>query len=163
MKKRVYNIAKDKNRKKYVYPRMNDKGYTLIEAMISFTIFIMISISIPLVMKCFSTIKQDMVPPHYYEWNLFNESLRNELWGGRNVLVTSDKISFTLNNKRISYEKYQGSVRRRVDQKGHEVVLQSVKAFKFSPVRKGVHMDVEFEGDEKAEAALYYFSEGAVP
>ncbi len=158
MKKRVYNILMEEISKRCVSRRMNSRGYTLIEALLSFTVFFMISLSIPLVMKCFASIKQEMVPPHYYEWNLFNESLRNELWRGTDVRITPDRVSFTVQNKTISYEKYQHSIRRRVDNRGHEVVLQSVNMFSFSSIQQGVHMDVEFEDEEKAEGEFFYFS-----
>lgn len=89
---------------KSVSQRLNNNGFTLIEALLSFTVFCMISLCIPLIMKGFSTIKNDMVPPHYYEWNLFNESLRNELWRGESIVITPDKISFLVSGESISYE-----------------------------------------------------------
>ncbi|TMU85470.1 hypothetical protein FGG79_09610 [Bacillus sp. BHET2] len=159
MKKRVYNILRmGEISKRCVSQRIDSRGYTLIEALLSFTVFFMISVSMPLVMKCFASIKQEMVPPHYYEWNLFNESLRNELWSGTNVTITPDKVSFTVHNETVSYEKYQHSIRRRVNNRGHEVVLQSVNLVRFSAIQQGVHMDVEFEGAEKAEGEFFYFS-----
>ncbi|MGM0864561.1 MAG: competence type IV pilus minor pilin ComGF [Bacillota bacterium] len=143
---------------KSVFQRLNNKGYTLIEALLSFTVFCMISLCIPLIMKGFSTIKNDMVPPHYYEWNLFNESLRNELWRGENVVITPDKISFLVSGESISYEKYHQSIRRRVNNQGHEVVLQSVDSFSFASISQGVYMDLEFVGGEKVEGEFFYFS-----
>lgn len=151
---------------KSVSQRLNSQGYTLIEALLSFTVFCMISLCIPLIMKGFSTIKHDMVPPHYYEWNLFNESLRNELWRGEGVVITHDKISFMMSGESISYEKYNQSIRRRVNNRGHEVVLQSVDSFSFASIIQGVHMDLEFVGGEKVEGEFFYFSteqEGGMP
>jgi competence protein ComGF len=143
---------------KYVSQRVNNKGYTLIESLLSFTIFCMISLCIPLIMKGFSTIKNDLVPPHYYEWNLFNESLRYELWRGESVKVTPDKISFMVSGESISYEKYNHSIRRRVNNRGHEVVLQAVDSFSFASIIQGVHMDLEFVGGERVEGEFFYFS-----
>ncbi|MGE6752087.1 competence type IV pilus minor pilin ComGF [Rossellomorea sp. NPDC071047] len=159
MKKRVSNIIKETRIPvKSVSQRLNNKGYTLIEALLSFTVFCMISLCIPLIMKGFSTIKNDMVPPHYYEWNLFNESLRNELWRGESVVITPDNISFLVSGESISYEKYNQSIRRRVNNRGHEVVLQSVDSFSFASIIQGVHMELEFVGGEKVEGEFFYFS-----
>lgn len=99
-----------------------------------------------------------MVPPHYYEWNLFNESLRNELWKGESIVITPDKVSFLVSGESISYEKYNQSIRRRVNNQGHEVVLQSVDSFSFASIIQGVHMDLEFVGGEKVEGEFFYFS-----
>ncbi|MGM0853062.1 MAG: competence type IV pilus minor pilin ComGF [Bacillota bacterium] len=159
MKKRVFNIIKEvRIPVKSVSQRLNNKGYTLIEALLSLTVFCMISLCIPLIMKGFTTIKNDMVPPHYYEWNLFNESLRHELWRGQSVVITPDKISFLVSGESISYEKYNHSIRRRVNNQGHEVVLQSVDSFSFASIIQGVHMDLEFVGGEKVEGEFFYFS-----
>ncbi|WP_299738359.1 competence type IV pilus minor pilin ComGF [uncultured Rossellomorea sp.] len=159
MKKRVFIIKKEiSGLMKYVSPWVNNKGYTLIESLLSFTIFCMISLCIPLIMNGFSTIKNDLVPPHYYEWNLFNESLRYELWRGESVEITPDKISFMVNGESISYEKYNQSLRRRVNNRGHEVVLQAVDSFSFASIIQGVHLDLEFVGGERVEGEFFYFS-----
>ncbi|MCA1063370.1 ComGF family competence protein [Rossellomorea aquimaris] len=114
-------------------------------------------------MKCFHTIKSDLIPPHYYEWNLFHESLRNELWSGDSVLVTPFRISFTKGADTISYERYNDSIRRRVNDKGHEVVLQSIDSFSFSSIEEGMHMDLEFVGGEKVEGDFFYFTKEGSP
>ncbi|MFC7783360.1 competence type IV pilus minor pilin ComGF [Rossellomorea sp. GCM10028870] len=159
MKKRVFIIKKEiSGLMRYVSPWVNNKGYTLIESLLSFTIFCMISLCIPLIMNGFSTIKNDLVPPHYYEWNLFNESLRYELWRGESVEITPDKISFMVNGESISYEKYNQSLRRRVNNRGHEVVLQAVDSFSFASIIQGVHLDLEFVGGERVEGEFFYFS-----
>jgi competence protein ComGF len=159
MKKHVSTIIREvRIPMKSVSQRLNNNGFTLIEALLSFTVFCMISLCIPLIMKGFSTIKNDMVPPHYYEWNLFNESLRNELWRGESIVITPDKISFLVSGESISYEKYNQSIRRRVNNQGHEVVLQSVDSFSFASIIQGVHMDLEFVGGEKVEGEFFYFS-----
>ncbi|WP_341356586.1 competence type IV pilus minor pilin ComGF [Rossellomorea sp. y25] len=159
MKKRVFIIKKEiSGLMKYVSPWVDNKGYTLIESLLSFTIFCMISLCIPLIMNGFSTIKNDLVPPHYYEWNLFNESLRYELWRGESVEITPDKISFMVNGESISYEKYNQSLRRRVNNRGHEVVLQAVDSFSFASIIQGVHLDLEFVGGERVEGEFFYFS-----
>ncbi|TYS87552.1 hypothetical protein FZC88_16305 [Rossellomorea aquimaris] len=159
MKKHVSTIIREvRIPMKSVSQRLNNNGFTLIEVLLSFTVFCMISLCIPLIMKGFSTIKNDMVPPHYYEWNLFNESLRNEIWRGESIVITPDKISFLVSGESISYEKYNQSIRRRVNNQGHEVVLQSVDSFSFASIIQGVHMDLEFVGGEKVEGEFFYFS-----
>ncbi|QHE62149.1 hypothetical protein FHE72_14835 [Rossellomorea vietnamensis] len=143
---------------KCVSGRMDEKGFTLIETLLSFGLFCMISLSIPLMMKGFSTIEHDLVPPRYYEWNLFHESVRNELRKAKDVNVMSNQLSFVMDGETILYEKYNQSIRRRVNNKGHEIVLQSVGGFTFNVIDQGVHLDLEFEGGEKVEGNFFFFS-----
>ena len=143
---------------KYVSGRMDEKGFTLIEALLSFSLFCMISLSIPLMMKGFTTIKHGLVPPRYYEWNLFHESVRNELRNAKDVNVMTNQISFVMDGETILYEKYNQSIRRRVNNRGHEIVLQSVDEFAFNVIDQGVHLDLEFEGGEKVEGNFFSFS-----
>ena len=113
-------------------------------------------------MKGFDSIKNEMVPPYYYEWTLFTQSLKRELWSGKDIVVEPNKISFTLNDERISYEKYQQSIRRRVNDTGHEVVLQSVHFFSFSSLQQGMRVELEFLNGEKVESEFFfYFSQPA--
>jgi competence protein ComGF len=143
---------------KYVSRRMDEKGFTLIEALLSFSLFCMISLSIPLMMKGFSTIKNDLVPPRYYEWNLFYESVRNEIRKADAIEIMPQHISFVVDGETILYEKYNQSIRRRVNNRGHEIVLQAVDQFTFASIHEGVHLDLEFEGGEKVEGNFFYFS-----
>jgi competence protein ComGF len=136
----------------------DEKGFTLIEALLSFSLFCMISLSMPLMMKGFSMIKQDLVPPRYYEWNLFHESVRNELKNAKDIKVMTNQISFIIDGETILYEKYNQSIRRRVNNRGHEIVLQTVDQVAFDVINQGVHVDLEFEGGEKVEGNFFSFS-----
>jgi competence protein ComGF len=136
---------------------LNNRGFTLLDALLSFVVFSIISLSFPMIMKGMETIKTDSVPPRYYEWNLFSENLRNEMWASGNILTSPDQISFVKEGERITYERYQNSIRRRVNERGHEVVLQSIHSLTFSEVPQGVKVEVDFERGEWMESEFYYF------
>ncbi|WP_179885009.1 competence type IV pilus minor pilin ComGF [Bacillus sp. AFS015802] len=142
--------------KRYVYQRKDERGFTLIEALLNFSLFCMISFSLPFVMKGFFIIKHELVPPRYYEWNLFSESIRKELREADAVVVMPQQISFVVEGETILYEKYNQSIRRRVNNRGHEIVLQEVSQFTFSSINQGVHMELEFAGGEKVEGDFFY-------
>ncbi len=108
-------------------------------------------------MKGVETIKNEMVPPYYYEWNLFSESLKNELWKGTDIKVLPQEISFNKNGEKISYEKYNSSIRRRVNDTGHEVVLQSVGSFSLTPLEQGIRINVDFDNGERVESEFFYY------
>ncbi|MEL3974071.1 competence type IV pilus minor pilin ComGF [Rossellomorea oryzaecorticis] len=140
---------------------LNNKGFTLLDAMLSFLVFSIISLGFPLVIKGFETIQKESVPPRYYEWNLFSQSLRTELRGGSNFLISSGAVSYVSRGETINYERYQDSIRRQVDERGHEVVLQGVDSFEISEVPQGIRIDVIFEEGEIVESEFYYYKEKA--
>ncbi|WP_226673124.1 competence type IV pilus minor pilin ComGF [Rossellomorea aquimaris] len=143
---------------RYVHHKKDERGFTLVEALLSFSVFCMISFSLPLMMKGFMMIKNDLVPPHYYEWSLFNESVRNELKNVEAVEIAPQHISFVMDGETILYETYDQSIRRRVNNRGHEIVLQAVDQVTFTSIRGGVHLDLEFEGGEKVEGDFMCFA-----
>ncbi|MCA1054807.1 ComGF family competence protein [Rossellomorea aquimaris] len=141
------------------YAFLNNKGFTLLDAMLSFLIFSFLSLSIPLIIKGLHTIEKESIPPRYYEWNLFSESLRMEVWGGSGFLFSNEGITFESNGKVITYERYQDSIRRRVDGQGHEVVLQGIDSFEFSEVPKGIMVSVVFKEGESVESEFYHYTD----
>jgi competence protein ComGF len=138
---------------------LNNKGFTLLDAMLSFLVFSIISLGFPLVIKGFEMIQKESVPPRYYEWNLFSQSLRTEMRGGSNFLISPEAVSYVSRGETIKYEQYQDSIRRRVDERGHEVVLQGVDSFEISEVPQGIRIEVIFEEGEIVESEFYYYKE----
>jgi competence protein ComGF len=138
---------------------LNNKGFTLLDAMLSFLVFSIISLGFPLVIKGFETIQKESVPPRYYEWNLFSQSLRTEMWGGSNFQISPETVSYVSQGETIKYERYQDSIRRQVGERGHEVVLQAVDSFEISEVPQGIRIDVTFEEGEIVGSEFYYYKE----
>jgi competence protein ComGF len=141
------------------YAFLNNKGFTLLDAMLSFLIFSVISLSFPLVIKGLQVIQKESIPPRYYEWNLFSESLRMEMWAGSDVLYSHEEVTFESDGKIITYERYQDSVRRRVGGLGHEVVLQGVDSFDITEVPHGLKISVVFKEGENVESEFYHYKE----
>ena len=137
----------------------NERGFTLLEALFFFFIVFRISFSIPLVIKGFSLVREEMIPPPYYQWTLFNESVRQETWKSRGMTVTNSGFSFILNGEKVTYEKYQDSIRRRVNDKGHEVVLQKLSGLSFNAIDGGVRIEGVFLDGKKLEGEFFYYGE----
>ncbi|XXM73762.1 competence type IV pilus minor pilin ComGF [Lysinibacillus sphaericus] len=141
------------------YVLQNDKGFSLLDALLSFMIFSVISLSFPLVIKGLQVIQKESIPPRYYEWNLFSESLRMEMWRGSNLMYSPEDITFESSGKTITYERYQDSVRRRVGGLGHEVVLQGIDSFVITKVPQGIKISVVFKEGENVESEYYHYKE----
>ncbi|MFD2681236.1 competence type IV pilus minor pilin ComGF [Bacillus seohaeanensis] len=135
----------------------NSRGFTLVEALLSFCIFLTISFSLLICMKGLHVVEEKLIPPQYYEWNLFRDSFRTEFRGATLGGIAEDSISFYVDNKEVLYEKYADSIRRRVNRKGHEIVLQKINEVNFSMRKNGVQMEVEFTNGEKAVSRLYNY------
>ena len=52
------------------------------------------------------------------------------------------------------YEKYGSNIRRRVDLKGHEIMLQNIKAVTFEPIANGVRISVQDRFDQSESQVI---------
>ena len=52
------------------------------------------------------------------------------------------------------YEKYGSNIRRRVDLKGHEIMLQNIKAVTFEPIVNGVRISVQDRFDQSESQVI---------
>ncbi|MGG0460652.1 competence type IV pilus minor pilin ComGF [Priestia aryabhattai] len=106
----------------------SEKGFTLVEMLVSFTLFLLIvsffSIIIPLA-------KQTYNPDfsmNEMEWEIFVNQLAMEYREAKEVRIHATTLTLKMeNNQVITYERYEDKIRRRVDESGHEVVLQHIK------------------------------------
>ncbi len=75
------------------------------------------------------------------------------------MTVTNSGFSFILNGEKVTYEKYQDSIRRRVNDKGHEVVLQKLSLVSFHAIDGGVRIEGVFLDGKKLEGEFFYYGE----
>jgi competence protein ComGF len=118
----------------------------------------MISFCVPVLIKGLETIDEHLVPTKSYEWNLFTFQFRNEFKGSKEIEYGTESISFIKENKEVMYEKYGHSLRRRIDRKGHEIVLQDVRDLNVSPLGNGVQLTVTFTDNQILSSTIYTYS-----
>ncbi|EWG10667.1 ComG operon protein [Cytobacillus firmus DS1] len=90
------------------------------------------------------------------EWHVFINQLKKEIRLADAVNISPGSILLTIDGKSVLYEKYGSNMRRRVDMKGHEIVLQKLDAIAFTSVSGGVEISVSDNFDQKHSASLYY-------
>ena len=62
------------------------------------------------------------------EWEIFVNQLAMEYREAKEVGINATTLTLKMeNNQIITYERYEDKIRRRVDESGHEVVLQHIK------------------------------------
>jgi competence protein ComGF len=76
------------------------------------------------------------------EWEVFIGQAKKELRISDQITVRNNQVSFTKEGESVSYDKYGSNLRRRVDLKGYEVILQNVKSVTFGEVKRGVSITV---------------------
>ena len=107
----------------------NNQGFTLLSTLIALTILMLItSLILPLLIAV-----QQIESPSYktdYEWRQFHFYLMNEFSQAQFVSLEDQAIQFHLADDTVNrYELYFNTIRRRVNNSGHEVILQDVKDF----------------------------------
>ncbi|MGP4074396.1 competence type IV pilus minor pilin ComGF [Halobacillus sp. K22] len=123
--------------------KVHNRGFTLLETLISLVIISMIlSLSFPLFRM--------MSNKDYYEelsvQQLFS-FLQEEVNRSREVEVISNTILIKdAINRKIIIEQYQNLIRRRVDLSGHEVLLQNVEGIHITTHNHSIMVEVHMEG-----------------
>lgn len=121
---------------------INNKGYILMEMLLCFFIFsiILSLLFVPL---------QRILDHHFsekelqdMEWEVFILELKKETKKAENINVLNNKLLLYVDGRVVTYEKYESSIRRRVDSTGHEVALQGVKNVAFTSNENGFKIEV---------------------
>jgi competence protein ComGF len=116
---------------------MDNRGFTLLEMLLSFTIFIMIASFIPLFLQlaAFPSEKNKL---NLLEWEVFLQQAKIEIREASELEVKDGVIYLkNLYGQNVSYEQYNHSLRRRVDGTGHEILLKNIKSVSFQIVTNG--------------------------
>lgn len=77
------------------------------------------------------------------EWDVFCSQIKREIRISSKAEVISGTLVLTLNNEKISYEKYGSIIRRRVNSTGHETILQNVSLVTFTRINNSVKIFVK--------------------
>lgn len=112
--------------------KLNEKGFTILEMLFSLTLFLLIVGFLPLGLRTVVEFNQFEKRMQRLEWEVFISQVKKEMRMAEQITVQHDRIFVYRNNEKILYEKYGSSLRRRVDLKGHEILIQNIKSVGFS-------------------------------
>lgn len=77
------------------------------------------------------------------EWDVFCSQVKSEIHSSSNVLIADGgQFVFTTSSGTITYEKYENSLRRKVNNTGHEILLQNVAHVSFNRLKNAMEITV---------------------
>jgi competence protein ComGF len=123
------------------YP--NEKAFTLLEVLFAFSIFTMIVFFMLPIFQIILDHKDSNGRLQNMEWDVFCSQIKREIRISSKAEVISGTLVLTLNNEKISYEKYGSNIRRRVNSTGHETILQNVSLVTFTRINNSVKIFVK--------------------
>ena len=105
-----------------------EKGFTLVEMLVSFTLFLIIVSFFPIIVPLAKQTYNPDFSMNEMEWEIFVNQLAMEYREAKEVRIHATTLTLKMeNNQIITYERYEDKIRRRVDESGHEVGLQHIK------------------------------------
>jgi competence protein ComGF len=128
----------------------NNKGFTFVEMIYAFSIFLMITLFFPIMLNVIYQNGKVDERLHRMEWEVFINQLKKEIRSSDEMSVKYNRLYLVKGEETVTYEFYQSKIRRRVNFQGHEVVLQNIKSVSFHEISQGVRMTVQdlYNGSE---------------
>lgn len=130
-----------------------EQGFTMLEMLYAFFVFCIIMSLMPLILKTIFTSGIDNRLQRL-EWEVFISQVKKEMRMIDNLYILNGQLFLKEGEEVISYEKYKDKIRRQVNMKGHEVMLQKVKSMKFEQIVNGVKLTVTDLNDHVYEVML---------
>ncbi|GLB58176.1 competence type IV pilus minor pilin ComGF [Cytobacillus sp. NCCP-133] len=137
----------------------NNKGFTMLEMLFAFSIFLILASFLPL---SFRFLFHDWgldERTQRLEWAVFINQMKKEVRLADDAEVFESRVTLKVAGQNVSYEKYGSNLRRRVDLKGHEVVLQKIDSVSFTRINGGLKMVVKDIFGEEYSASLYHYAD----
>jgi competence protein ComGF len=121
----------------------NEQAFTLVEMLFAFWIFTVI---IFFISPLFSVMLQHNDPSkrlQEMEWDVFSSQIKKEIRMSTKAQVVSNRLLLTEDVGSITFEKYENILRRRVNNTGHEVILQNVSEVNFTLLPNTIRVTVK--------------------
>jgi competence protein ComGF len=106
-----------------------DKGFTLVEMLVSLVIFLFITTFVLHTFILFNGKVKDRGTINKKEWEIFLHQTKSEVWQSTNQHTEPSKLYLVIGSDIVLIEKYQDIIRRRLNNTGHEIMLQNVSGF----------------------------------
>lgn len=137
--------------------RLNSKGFTLIEVLISLQILLIVLMFLPLLVQAL----QPETNYAHYDTDQFIRFLEREIQTGQIISVKNQQLLILNHQKQIvTIEKYQNVIRRQVNQTGHEVLLHHVDQFDLTFVNAQLNLTViKKNGDRIATSIVPFYKQ----
>ncbi|WP_210365913.1 competence type IV pilus minor pilin ComGF [Bacillus sp. REN3] len=136
---------------------LNERGFTMLEMITSLATMLVIATIFPMGIKLFLADGIYEQGLWRMEWELFSIQAKKEIQNAETVSVQADRIVLQGDGKTVLYEKYGNSIRRRVDNEGHEILLQNISSLKLGEFEGGVEIfAVHLSGSGRSLRIQYF-------
>lgn len=115
----------------------------MLEMLFSFSVFCLVASFLPLAFSILFQTHSIDVRIQKMEWELFVNQLKKEIQSGDDVEVVNGQLVIVDGEERITIQKYNDLLRRLVNMRGHEVVLQNVQSVHFEKNARSVTITVD--------------------
>lgn len=138
--------------------RLTNDGFTMIEMLFAMVVFSLFAFLLP---SMISIIPNDSKlldeRSQNIEYELFISQLNSELQGSSYINVSDGRLFLKYKGETIIFEQYSNNIRRLVDGKGHEIVLQQVDSVEFSEDGQAISIQVIDLYEQTYQSRLYSF------
>lgn len=135
----------------------NEQGFTMLEMLFAFSIFCLIASFLPLLFSIMFNEQSVEARIQKLEWELFANQLKKELQSSDAFHVVNGELRLSHGEETTSFQHYQKLLRRRVDGKGHEVVLQRVERVVFEKRGNALFIEVNNSFGKTYHGTIYHF------
>ncbi|MGO4887138.1 competence type IV pilus minor pilin ComGF [Anaerobacillus sp. MEB173] len=115
----------------------NQRGFTLIEAVIALSIFLVVVSLFPLFV---SALQHQEKKVHILEVSLFFNQLAMEVRETSRITTANGTLFLQIRGQEVSYSRHGARIRRQVNGGGQEIVLQHVASVDFKLISNGVNI-----------------------
>lgn len=136
---------------------LNNQGFTMIEIILSFSIYCILAAFLPLILSIILNMNHVTNRTQQLEFELFISQLNTELQGCDYVDVRNGKLYLQSAGEEITFEKYGTNIRRLVQFRGHELILQNIKSVEFSKTQASITIKVVDYNNYVYEDQLFPF------
>lgn len=138
--------------------RWNNDGFTMIEMLLSFSIFCLIATLIPLFFRIILDDYSLEGRIQWMEWEVFVNQLHKEIKLSDRVEIVNKDLKIWIDDEIVTVQKYNDVLRRRVNMTGHEVILQNVQSVQFTKGEDFVQIEVTDTFGRTNKRKLYSFT-----
>lgn len=130
--------------KKQIYVNYrNERGFTLIDMLFAFSIFTIIIFFISPLFEIMLQSNELQKRLQVMEWEVFCSQIKKEIRMSTKAQVLNNSLVLTEDAGSVVYEKYDNVLRRRVNNTGHEVLLQNVSEVSFALMPGSIRITVK--------------------
>jgi competence protein ComGF len=141
----------------------SERGFTMAEMLLSVMLFLMIASMLPLGMKIILEHRVAETLERKMEWEVFSSQVKKEIRSAQQMTVQPDRLFMKIDGQIILYEKYNSSMRRRVNFQGHEILVQNLSSFSFGKIADGVEIKArDLKGRDYQVRVYQFYQTGGV-